>query len=178
MSTDEPNVMKIYAHGSKFSDRLTILEREDFSTGFDNGWDGDKMSFSEVSPSIYVVNADGSCDEVSAIPDYEGTLLGCKSGSDSICHLTFKYDGYGEWYLNDLVTLTSTLISENSEYTFTPDNTGDIRFIISTTPYSNVTTDINQTSDTTGKTLKYLYHGNLYIIKNNRIFNTIGSLIK
>ena len=178
VANHNPVVMKIYVNGSKYGDKVVILEKEDFSTGFDNGWDGKKMSFDDESPSIYVVNESGTYDAVSAIPDYEGTVLGFKSGSDSICKIKFEYSGDNEWYLNDLVTLTSTLISSDNEYVFATDSTNHVRFIISATPYANVATDINNTSDVSNKIQKYLYHGNLYIIKNNRIFNTIGSLIK
>ena len=178
MSDNKPNVLKIYAHGSIFGDRLTILEREDFSTGFDNGWDGSKMSLSDVAPSIYVVNEDGSFDEVSAIPNYEGTVLGFKNGSDNVCRLTFNYDGDDTWYLNDLFTLTSTLISDDNEYTFICDNTDGVRFIISATPYSDVSTDIEHNSANSNKPQKYFYNGNLYIIKYNHIFDVVGNLVK
>jgi hypothetical protein len=175
---DKPNVLKIYANGSRFSDRLTILEREDFTTNLDNGWDGDKMSFSNLAPSIYVINEDGSYDEVSAIPDYEGTLIGFKAGTDIAYSITFDYDGDETIYLNDMLTQTSTLIDNESKYVFTSDGSEEVRFVISATPYAGVATDIDKLTEQSNTTHKFLYNGNLYILKNNCIFNVVGSLVK
>ena len=175
---DKPNVLKIYANGSRFSDRLTILEREDFTTSLDNGWDGDKMGFSNLAPSIYVINEDGSYDEVSAIPDYEGTLIGFKAGTDIAYSITFDYDGDETIYLNDMLTQTSTLIDNESKYVFTSDGYEEVRFVISATPYAGVATDIDKLTEQSNTTHKFLYNGNLYILKNNCIFNVVGSLVK
>lgn len=175
---DKPNVLKIYANGSRFSDRLTILEREDFTTSLDNGWDGDKMGFSNLAPSIYVINEDGSYDEVSAIPDYEGTLIGFKAGTDIAYSITFDYDGDETIYLNDMLAQTSTLIDNESKYVFTSDGSEEVRFVISATPYAGVATDIDELTEQSSTTHKFLYNGNLYILKNNCIFNVVGSLVK
>ena len=40
---NRPAVLKMKVSGSQYDDRLILLEREDFTTGYDAGWDGDKM---------------------------------------------------------------------------------------------------------------------------------------
>jgi hypothetical protein len=177
-SANKPDVLKIYANGSVYSDNVVILAREDFSAGFDNGWDGGKSSFGTLSPSIYVVNNDGSYDAVSAIPELEGALLGFRPGTDISYSMTFEYDGDEIIYLNDILTQTSTLIDNESRYVFTSDGTEEVRFVISETPYSGVATDIDNLSEQSNDTHKFLYNGNLYILKNNCIFNIVGSLVK
>ena len=80
--------MKIRANGTQYSDRVVILAREDFSEGFDNGWDGEKLSFGEVAPSVYVINEQGGYDAVSAIPGFEGTLVGFRAGANNSCTMS------------------------------------------------------------------------------------------
>lgn len=174
----KPNVLKIYASGSVYGDDVTILSREDFSTEFDNGWDGEKTSFGKMSPSIYVMNNDGSYDAVSAIPSYEGVLIGFRRGADDAYTLTFEYDGYETLYLNDILTKESTMIDGESRYIFTSGDSEEARFVISSTPYSGVTTNIEDLTKQSCRARKFLYNGNLYIFKNNCIFNIEGSLIQ
>lgn len=169
-----PNVLKIYATGSNFKDRLTILEREDFSTEFDNGWDGEKMSCSEVSPSIYV-NSNGTY-EVSAIPDYEGAVLGFV-GNDSVCTFTFSYTGSDEWYLNDLCEQRSVLISDEANYVLNQMTSNESRFVISKTPIQPSTpTGLDEVKMSSFK--KIVLNNQVYIINNGQIFDIIGQRVK
>lgn len=101
-TNNNPDIMKIYANGSKYQDKVVILERSDFSIGFDNGWDGEKAVLNKISPSIYVINENNKYDAVSAIPNYEGIIIGFKPGTDTIYNLSFEYNGDNIWYLNDI----------------------------------------------------------------------------
>lgn len=174
---ENPEVMKIWAIGAEYSDRLVILEREDFTTGFDNGWDGEKKSFSDVAPSVYVI-AETEKDAVSAVPDYEGTILGFLAGIDTQCTMNFDYNGEENWYLNDLKEEKSTLITNENSYSFSCSSTdAETRFVISKSPIHKVPTGIENVTDG-ANARKQMINGALYIVRDGRIYNAEGALVK
>lgn len=175
----KPEVMKIRANGTQYSDRVVILAREDFSEGFDNGWDGEKLSFGAEAPSVYVINEQGGYDAVSAIPGFEGTLVGFRAGTNNSCTMTFEYDGEEIWYLNDLQTQQSTLIDSELTYTFsTSSYDNEARFIISATPIRKITTGNESVGAEAAKVRKLIINDKLYIIRGGRMYSADGAMIK
>lgn len=177
---NHPVVLKIWANGAVYNDRAVLLERSDFSLGFDNGWDGKKLSFGEVGPSVYVINTLGEPEAVSAIPDLEGTLVGFRSGTNNTCTMSFEYNGEDTFYLNDLQSQQSTQIASENSYTFTC-TTGDneARFVISATPIAKTPTDIGPGADSPSTlTRKILLNDHIYIIREGRMFSMDGRLVK
>ena len=182
LAENEPAVMKIKATGSRYSERVVILEREDFSTGFDNGWDGKNINEPGVAPIIYALRADGTKDAVSAIPAFEGTVVGFRQGEDNEYTFSFEYDGTEVLYLNDLKEQKSTLINAEHTYAFTTvANDAEARFIISVTPIVNTTTDVETVKgdglQVTG-VRKVVIDDHVYIIRAGRMYNAIGSIVK
>lgn len=176
---NKPNVMKIHANGTQYNDRVVILAREDFSEGFDNGWDGEKLSFGAEAPSVYVINEQGGYDAVSAIPGFEGTLVGFRAGTNNSCTMTFEYDGEEIWYLNDLQTQQSTLIDSELTYTFsTSSYDNEARFIISATPIRKITTGNESVGAEAAKVRKLIINDKLYIIRGGRMYSVDGAMIK
>lgn len=178
---NHPVVLKIWANGAVYNDRAVLLERSDFSLGFDNGWDGKKLSFGEVGPSLYVINPLGEPEAVSAIPDLEGTLVGFRAGTNNTCTMSFEYNGEDTFYLNDLQSQQSTQIASENSYTFTctaGDN--EARFIISATPISKTPTDVESlTAHLSPLTVtKVLLNNHIYIIRDGRMFSMDGMLVK
>ena len=175
----KPDVMKIRVDGATYYDRVVILERADFSEGFDNGWDGEKMSFGVAAPSVYVINGQGGYDAVSAIPDLEGTVVGFRAGTNNSCTMTFEYDGEEIWYLNDLQTQQSTLIDSELTYTFsTSSYDNEARFIISATPIRKITTGNESVGAEAAKVRKLIINDKLYIIRGGRMYSVDGAMIK
>lgn len=178
---NRPVVLKLWANGAVYNDRAVLLERSDFSLGFDNGWDGKKLSFGEVGPSVYVINPLGEPEAVSAIPDLEGTLVGFRAGTNNTCTMSFEYNGEDTFYLNDLQAQQSTQIASENSYTFTctaGDN--EARFIISATPISKTPTDVESlTAHPSPLTVtKVLLNNHIYIIRDGRMFSMDGTLVK
>lgn len=178
---NRPVVLKLWANGAVYNDRAVLLERSDFSLGFDNGWDGKKLSFGEVGPSVYVINPLGEPEAVSAIPDLEGTLVGFRAGTNNTCTMSFEYNGEDTFYLNDLQSQQSTQIASENSYTFTctaGDN--EARFIISATPISKTPTDVEPlTAHPSPLTVtKVLLNNHIYIIRDGRMFSMDGMLVK
>lgn len=177
---EKPEVMKIWAEGSVYSDRVVILARQDFSTGFDNGWDGTKISFGEASPSVYVINEKGDPDAVSAVSEYEGTVVGFRAGADNNYIMHFEYNGDETWYLNDLREQKSVRIDAAQTYSFASAS-GDAvaRFIISKTPIALTPTGTGDIGDSqTEHARKVIIDDHVYIIRNGKMYNATGSLVK
>lgn len=178
LQTDDKQVMTITAHGSRFTSRLVLFAHEDYTFGYDAGHDGENINSPGVGPLIYTLREDGTHDDVSAIPEYEGALVGFEAGEDSEYTFKFTYDGDGVWYLNDTKAGLSTLIKNNNTYTFDVSSDDAARFIISATPYNApaVTTGINEVEY--GSVRKQMINGTLYIIRGGRIYNAEGALVK
>ncbi len=177
---NEPAVMKIKATGSRYSERIVILEREDFSAGFDNGWDGKNLNEPGVAPILYALREDGTKDAVSAIPTYEGTVVGFRQGEDNQYTFSFNYDGEDIWYLNDLKEEKSTLIDAANTYSFVAEaGDAEARFIISATPIQKLPTGIgNDANDAMAKVRKLIINDQLFIIRAGRMYNAVGSIVK
>lgn len=176
----KPDVMKIKATGSRYADRVVILAREDFSTAFDNGWDGKNINEPGVAPIIYALRADGTKDAVSAIPTFEGTVVGFRQGEDNQYTFSFNYDGEDIWYLNDLKEEKSTLIDAANTYSFVAEaGDAEARFIISATPIQKLPTGIgNDANDGMVKVRKLIINDQLFIIRAGRMYNAVGSIVK
>lgn len=177
---NEPAVMKIKATGSRYSERIVILARQDFSSGFDNGWDGKNLNEPGVAPILYALREDGTKDAVSAIPTYEGTVVGFRIGEDNNYTFSFNYDGEDIWYLNDLKEEKSTLIDAANTYSFVAEaGDAEARFIISATPIQKLPTGIgNDANDAMVKVRKLIINDQLFIIRAGRMYNAVGSIVK
>ena len=178
-ATEEPAVMKLKATGSRYSERVVILEREDFSTGFDNGWDGKNLNEPGVAPILYTLREDGTKDAVSAIPTYEGTVVGFRNGEDNFYTFSFEYDGEDNWYLNDLKEQKSTLINAAETYEFVaePGDT-EARFVISATPIHKIATGNESAGAEAAKVRKLIIDDKVYIIRGGRMYSVDGQMIK
>ena len=174
---DKPQWMKITAQGSRYGSYLYLVAREDFSYGFDNGWDGENLNSAGAGPLMYTAREDGTKDAISAIPEFEGAVVGFQAGEDSEYTFSFTYNGDEKWYLNDLRAWTSTLISAENTYTFLTTDDDETRFIVSATPLQMKTEDVDNTDAEGAKARKLLIRDKLYIILNGRIYDGTGKIV-
>ena len=161
------------------SDRVLMFMREDFSTDFDNGWDGRKMKGKTYAPYLYAATDDGKM-AVNSIPTAEGTVLGFKAGTeDNYYTFSFNYNGEDNWYLNDLKEQKSTLIhaAETYEFVAEPGDT-ETRFVISATPIHKITTGNESASAEAAKVRKLIIDDKIYIIRGGRMYSVDGQMIK
>lgn len=174
-----PTVLKITATGSRYSDRLVLLTREDFSFGFDNGWDGEKLTFGEASPSLYTLSETGMYEAVSAVPELEGVVVGFHAGEDAMCTLSFEYDGCETLYLNDLLEQQSTLIDDQNTYTFFSAGDRDAtRFVLSRTPIKRIATALDNAQLPQTANRKIVINNRLYVIHGGQMFSAEGVKIQ
>ena len=178
---DKPAVLKVWASGSRYDDRLVVLEREDFSTGLDEGWDGNKRVAGNSSPLIFAVTDNGR-EAVSAIPTMEGTLIGFWAGEDNEYTLHFEYNEEDELYLLDLDNNTYTPVNSNSTYVFTvPDKKAHNRFILTRIAPDPVATGVEETQASEkpeAKAIKFLKDEKVFIFVNGKLYDATGKVVK
>ena len=166
----------IYVSGNEWKQRIRLYENEQFTDEIDMGYEALHMEGEGFAGELYAQAAEKM--NILAVPDLEGTVIGFIPGEATNYTISFEGDGKG-YYLNDVLTNQSTLITEDNTYDFTPDeNTNATRFIVSKTPLiSSTTTGVNQVSDGV-KARKQLINGILYIIRDGKIYNAEGALVK
>lgn len=183
LSSDEPTVLKIKVSGENYDDKLLLLEREDFTEGFDNGWDGDKWDGNESALYIYTTDNNGTENSVSAIPELEGTVIGFRAGEDDAYTLNFEYLNSDEpLYLYDVENNTYTQIMTGMTYRFfTTDNEKHARFIITRSNGQEVATGVGEvpSDQIQGTKAKKLLIGNkMFIMVNGMLYNATGKVVK
>jgi hypothetical protein len=174
-----PVVLKVWVSGSNYDDRLVLIEGEGFSTGYDDGWDGEKIFVGGNSPEIYSEMESGK-ESVTATNELEGTIIGFRAGEDNEYTISFTYDDEEELYLLDLDTHVYTSVDQENTYTFrTNDNELHSRFIL-TRKSPEVATGVDDTSDSDSsvKAKKFIYNNKMYIMINGRVYSADGALVK
>ncbi len=177
--TDKPDILRLHVAGtSGNADVLYLLIRQDFTTTFDNGYDGRKLGGNTGIPYLYAFSQDGEMS-IHCIPDAEGTRLGFEPGEDTRYRITFAYDGNETLYLNDLQAHTSTRIQNDYSYDFSAAEGDDInRFDISATPIAQVTTGCSNGGAEAASVRKVMINGCLYIIRGNARYTVTGEVVK
>ena len=181
---EEPEVIKLHVQSETgWGANTYVLSREDFSEGYEDGWDGAYIEGESQTPKLYTPSVDGNMF-INCLPQIEGTVVGFRKGSvDDTYTFSFEYDGEEEYYLNDLKTETSTLIREGNTYNFTYED-GDAvnRFMISATPFAKTTpTGVDKVQGDkvqSDKVRKVLIDDHLYIIRAGKVFDATGGLVK
>ena len=180
-ATDEPVVLKIKVSGENYDDKLVLLGREDFTAGFDNGWDGDKWDGNESALYLYTTDSEGTENSVSAVPELEGTVIGFRAGEDDGYTLHFDYLNSDETlYLYDTETHTYTRIETGATYWFmTYDKEKHERFIITRSEGQEIATGLtpNYQSEE-AKAKKLLIEDKMFILVNGMLFDATGKIVK
>ena len=174
---DAPSVLRLAATGeSGYAAKIVLLERTDFTDGYDDGWDGRFLAGDDAAPQLYAVTSDGNM-AINSIPNIEGTLLGFKAGeADDL--FTFSFDYEGEvLYLYDTQTQLYTRVLTGNTYTFaTTDNAAHNRFIL-THKAPSVVTGIEQGNSPSQVTNKMIIDNHLYIFRGGVLYDALGRMI-
>lgn len=172
--TQEP--ITVYVSGNEMQTRIRLFEDATrFSDEFDNGWEALYMEGYGYAGEMYAMGTDKM--NVLATNNLEGTIVGFVPGQAENYTISFAGDGKG-YYLNDMKEEESTLIEEGNTYVFTPDeSTNSARFVISKTPIAKTPTSVDNINDGV-RARKQMIDGTLYIIRDGRIYNAEGRLVK
>lgn len=178
-AAEEPVVMHLRVDGiNGYAANMHVLEREDLTDGFDNGWDGHHMVGDEDAPQLYAITEAGKMN-VNCVPNMEGTVLGFRAGTDNQFTFSFGYEGEEDWYLNDLKEQKSTLIDDMSSYTFMVEpEDAEARFVISKTPIRQTPTGCESVGAEAAKVRKVIIDDKVYIIRGGRMYSVDGQMVK
>lgn len=169
--------------GENYDDKLILLGREDFTAGFDNGWDGDKWDGNESALYLYTTDSEGTENSVSAVPELEGTVIGFRAGEDDGYTLHFDYLNSDEpLYLFDIQTRSYTRIETGATYWFlTNDKEKHARFIITRTDEQQITTGVGNVEGNDGqgaKARKLIIEDKMFIMVDGKLFDATGKMVK
>ena len=175
-----PEVILLHvASENGWAENTYVLGREDFTEGYDRGWDGRYMEGEDTNPQLYTPTTDGYM-AVNCVPEIEGTVVGFRKGSsDNNYIFSFDYDGDEVWYLNDQKAQKSTQIMNGQTYAFESE-AGDnaARFVISATPINKIATGCESVGAEAAKVRKVIIDDKVYIIRGGQVFDVLGKTIK
>ena len=178
--SDRPVVAKLWVSGTRYDDRLVVLEREDFTEGYDAGWDGEKWDGSTIAPCVWSVNEDDGADAVTATPDFEGTLIGFRAGEDDEYTFHFEFDGMEDaLYLLDVETQLYSRVLTGNTYTFTCGDKGEYNRFILTRKAPSIGTGVNTGSDgvNSEKAVKFLNRDKMFIFIRGVLYDATGKRV-
>ena len=171
-------LMSVKVSGFGAEDEVCLLVGEDFTTAFENGWDGRKARSEKSDISLAVAAPDGDL-AVAALPELEGTEI-VFNGSN---HKTYTLEVSSltrnpspltsPLYLLDRETGVYTLLEEGASYSF-KCGAAPRRFVI--------VRQIGGTEEQAGteeiEAVKFIEDGLFYIRYGNRLYNGNGRLLE
>ena len=174
-----PIVLKMIARGSRYDDNLFVLEREDFTRGYDSGWDGEEWGGSDVAPILYTTNENFIDQTVCAIPDMEGTLITFRAGEDNEYTIHFDYNEMAEaLYLLDIDTQIYTRVLKGNTYTFTcADKKPHSRFILTRKAPQIATGTEHINTGENAKAVKFIKDDKIFIFVNGTLYDATGKMV-
>jgi len=126
-STSDIIVTMIDVKSKNHSDRVWLFSDPACTRGFDNGWDGQKMSGTALAPQLFAQETDGNY-QIDAVADMNDTYLYFQAGQDLEDTLVFTHRNTGKQYaavyLVDLVENKMTDITvSGTQYAFVAEST-------------------------------------------------------
>jgi len=121
------------------ADYIYVLERPEYSTGYDNGYDAPKvLPDAGQQTTVYLyTNESYGVNEVSATSDADGMYIGFLSSEDELYTLTARAVQGTPYYLLDTETGIYTYLTDSAQYSFAakPNTTYAHRFrLVKQTP--------------------------------------------
>lgn len=178
-SNSDIEALRLAVSDAKGIAYIYLLEGEQFTEGYDNGWELEYKPNSKYG-KLYAISPEQGDMMALARPSLEGTMVGFQPGESSEYTITFnETDGY--YYLNDLKMEQSTLIQAGESYTFSVEEGESAnRFLISSVPFDKpgIVTGVTNPNAEAPKAQKVIYNDKLYIIRGGKVFSADGQLVK
>jgi len=167
--TSDKVYLEITLKGKRTGDCMWLINQPGTTHGFDNGWDGYKLSGTLGTPQLFAMEDSGNY-QVSTSSDMSNTYMGFQAGLDLEDTLTFYSENlltqYAGIYLEDLVENKVIDISTSgTQYAFVTDSTPAPvkRFMI--------VTNLTEVAPVTSSYLKVFNSGNTVFIQNSGSLN-------
>jgi hypothetical protein len=126
-SVTTADLLMISVEGKRTVDRMWLIDNENCSEGFDNGYDGTKISGNDAQSAIYSVTSAGRL-QVNTTNNIDNSVIGFKAGADTVYTLRIRNyhlnDKYSSLYLYDIQENNLIdLAGDSAEYQFSAHNT-------------------------------------------------------
>ncbi len=159
-------------------DNLHLIEMEDFSTEYENGYDAHIMPVGAFN--VFAVEGEDHLG-VDATNSIAGTYVGVRTGAETAYTFRFSHllseNGFA---LLDNETNETIDIYEGTEYTFfaAPDTTITERFqIVAREDAPSITTGVDNTENGV-KVHKFIKDNQLFILKNGVLYDALGKRVR
>lgn len=160
-----------------WKDQVFLLESEEYDAAFENGYDAHKLMQGNLN--IFTLEGEDVL-AVDATNRIAGTRIGVRTGAETAYTLTFgALNGETEWSLFDAETKETIDIEEGMQYTFFAEPNSEIRdrfYITERNDAPAITTDLEEVN-TGAASHKFIKDGQLFVIKNGLIYNTLGVVV-
>lgn len=180
-SSDErtqKNTLQVSIYSEEKNDNLYMLESEDYSSEFENGYDARKMQSGDFN--IFSIAGEDKL-AVDATNSIIGTRVGVRTGEETAYTLLFTHlNSETEIALLDSETGETTDINEGTEYTFFAAPKTEITerfYIVERSNAPEIATDVDNVSGET-KVQKFIKNGQMYILKNGVLYNATGAVVR
>lgn len=175
---DHIGALQISLASEDLSDNLFILESNDYSANYENGYDAHKKM--SCAFNIFTIEDENKL-AVDATDNIIGTRLGIRTGETTEYTLYFtNLSSTNELALYDAETKEKIDINEGTEYTFYAEPNSEIltRFqIVERANAPAITTDVENV--TNGENVhKFIKDNQLFILKNGVIYNAQGKVVR
>ncbi len=179
----EPEHVTMVVRGEKYTDVLHLFRSDEWSAGYENGYDAHKVEGDDYTPQLYAVTGKEELAVV-ATDEWEGTVLNFRAGSEDVEYTIFFRYNESEaeaLYLYDLTTETYTRIENGGSYHFsTTDKETHPRFILTYNAPSVATGtgDVQRDDVQSTKARKVLLDNHVYIFRNGKLYDSTGKMVK
>ena len=179
----EPEHVTMVVRGEKYTDVLHLFRSDEWSAGYENGYDAHKVEGDDYTPQLYAVTGKEELAVV-ATDEWEGTVLNFRAGSEDVEYTIFFRYNESEaeaLYLYDLTTETYTRIENGGSYHFsTTDKETHPRFILTYNAPSVATGtgDVQRDDVQSTKARKVLLDNHVYIFRNGNLYDSTGKMVK
>ena len=173
-------LMRVRVTGEYTHTDVWLLQDEQFTDKFDNGWEAKYQDCDNRSAQMYAESELGRMAFL-AKPNIDGTVLGFAPSRDGHEYtFSFYYLGDEALYLNDMQLEASTLIDAENTYTFTySEEDMAERFIISRQAFGApaVTTGNERISDN-AKPIKFIKDDRIFILVRGILYDITGKVVR
>lgn len=173
-------LMRVRVTGEYTHTDVWLLQDEQFTDEFDNGWEAKYQDCDNRSAQMYAESELGRMAFL-AKQNIDGTVLGFAPSRDGNAYtFSFYFIGDEALYLNDMQLETSTLIDAENTYTFTySEEDMAERFIISRQAFGvpAITTG-NESINDDAKPIKFIKDDHIFILVRGILYDITGKVVK
>lgn len=178
-AVSEKQVVSILLEANGQRDKVLLVEKADYSTEFENGYDAHIMPVGNFN--IFTVEGEDDYLAIDATNSIIGTRVGVRTGDETTYTMKFNYlRSEDELALLDTETNTTTDIDEGTEYTFYAAPNSEIlgRFQIVERAVAPSTPTGIEGAESEVKVHKFIKDNQLYILKNGVLYNGMGAVVR